>query len=380
MKYIIYLLIFFFSFQACSDKKNKASHSSSSIYPSSESKNNSKPQNELQTGKKKSEMFGSIGISTNPNIKVKAGYIEFFLNAGALENGNGKSQILVKDNQLIGSLSLSNAVTNIKIAGRIEILKNGNLKLIPETELDFNNIYNISFIEEHTNLEYSEKIFISVANYCKPSSYFFTVPIQKISGGIENTVGLEIKENIFKDPKLGQVAIVGWDHISSNSFYFKINNQTAGAKYKIVAAYGVYNIPEHECELYLQRDVNSPFPTWVDSNYGNKTTTVTQEDTTIRDPATGEFYSFAKTFILVKVFNSANIDITGTDTGVLSLEQTDSLYGLPISLNSDEESSLLAYLNRGNNNSYSMVLGGLIVGIFGFFLSRRLLKRKDDNS
>ncbi len=380
MKYILYLLIVFLSLQACSDKKDKASHSNSSTHPSSESKNNGILQNELQTGKNFSEKAGNIGISTHPNIKVKLGYIELFLNAGVLENGNGKSQILVKDNQLSGSLSLSNAVTNVKIAGRIEILKNGNLKFIPETELDSNNIYNISFLEENTNLEYSEKIFVAAANYCNPSSHFFPVPIQRISGGSGNTVGLEIKENTFKDPKLGQVAIVGWDHLSSNSFYFKINNQTAGAKYKIVAAYGAYKIPDHECELYLQRDVNSPFPTWVDSNYGNKTTTVTQEDTTIRNPATGEFYSYAKTFILVKVFNSSNIDITGTDTGVLSLEQTDSLYGLPVSLNSEEDSSLLAYLNRGNNNSYSMVLGGLIVGIFGFFLSRRLLKRKDDNS
>ncbi len=379
MKYLLYLIIVFLSLQACSEKKDKASHSNSSKYPSSESKNNGNLQNHLQVEKKNLEVIGNTGISTNPNIKVKVGYIEFFLNSGILENKNGKSKILVKDNQLSGSLSLSNAVTNVKIAGRIEILKNGNLKFIPETELDSNNIYNISFIEENTNLEYSEKIFVAVANYCNPSSHFFPVPVQRISVGSGNTVGLEIKENIFKDPKLGQVAIVGWDHVSSNSFYFKINNQTDSAKYKIVAAYGAYNIPDHECELYLQRDVNYPFPTWEDSNYGNKTTTVTQEDTTIRDPATKEFYSFSKTFILVKVFNSANIDITGTDTGVLSLEQTDNLYGLPVSLNNEEDSSLLAYLNRGNNNSYSMVLGGLIVGIFGFFLSRRLLKRKDDN-
>ena len=72
------------------------------------------------------------------------------------------------------------------------------------------------------------------------------------------------------------------------------------------------------------------------------------------------------------------MDVTSSDKGIISLQQTDSVYGLP-NFKIEEESSLLAYLNRGNNNSYSMVLIGLTVGIFAFFLSRRLFDRKEDN-
>ncbi|MBK7053594.1 MAG: hypothetical protein IPQ05_15075 [Leptospiraceae bacterium] len=365
MKYILLLIIIIFSFSTCFDKKTNVNRS----YTSSANKID-------KTGITPNEPY--TGISTNSNILVKEGFIEIQLNSGSLDIGFERKLQMLKDNQLNANLSLSDAVTNTKMEGSVEITKEANIRFIPETKLSFNNVYTISFQEEQTSLEYSEKIFISVANYCNPSDSFSKVPIQSNSQYNGQTVNLTIKDNIFQDQGYGKVAIVGWDHKSLQSFHFKIKNQTDGAKYKIVAVFGSYNIPSHECELYLQRDKTSPYPTWVDSNYSSKTTTVTEEDAIIRDPFTKDFYSFAKTFILVKVSDSTNTDITSTDNAVLSLEQTDTLYGLPVSLTNEDESPLLAYLNRGNNNSYSMVLGGLIVGIFGFFLSRRWMRRKEE--
>ncbi len=377
MKYIFYFLLILFSFlSSCSDNKPPVQHSDASIQSKETKTISGTIRNDLHSGK--SLVYnGSIGIATDANIQVKDGYLEILLQAGGVKTALGQNIQFLKNNELNGTLSLSDAITNAVISGTIEITKEFNLRFVPDIAFNPNIIYHLTFIEDLTNREYSEKIFIAGANYCNPSGYFSAVPVQRRSNG--STANLLIKDSIFKDPVIGQVAILGWDHQTSNNFNFKINNRTPNARYKIVAAYGSYNISGHECELYLQRDANSPFPTWVDSNYASKITKVTQEDTALRNPMTKEFYSYAKTFILVKVFNSANVDITGVDTGILSLEQTDSLYGLPVSLNNEEESSLLAYLNRGNNNSYSMVLGGLIVGIFGFFLSRRLLKRKEDN-
>jgi hypothetical protein len=374
MNYIFSLLFILLSFLNCSEKNDGLSTDTLGKSKDLRPHNNSLTSNETL---RKTSTDSYSGISTNANILVKNGYLEILLQSGILKSSDGQSLQILQGKDLIGKIEVSHLVTNEVVNGSIEITKELNLKFVPDSSFNPNIIYQVSFTGEKAKERITENLFVAEANYCKPESYFSSIPIVSLSDG--NTANLVIKDNIYKDALFGQVAVIGWDHQTSKSFNFKIKNRTQGAKYKIVAAYGSYNIQGHECELYLQRDVNSPFPTWVDSNYADKVTKVTQEDTSIRNPVTKEFYSFAKTFIIVKVFNSTNVDITGADTGVLSLEQTDSLYGLPVSLSNEEDSSLLAYLNRGNNNSYSMVLGGLTVGIFGFFLSRRLFRKEEEN-
>lgn len=373
MNYIFSLLFILFSFLTCSEKID--TNHTDTLNKAKEFRANNNTLTSSESLRKNSSNIYS-GISTNSNILVKGGYLEILLQTGILKSSDGQNIQILNGKDLNGKLEVSDLVTNEVVEGSIEITKELNLKFIPDSSFSPSIIYQVSFIDDKVKGKITEKIFISEANYCKPESYFSSIQVLSLSNG--EVANLVIKDNVYKDYSQGQVAVFGWDHQTAKSFNFKIKNRTQGAKYKIVAAYGSYNVQGHECELYLQRDVNSPFPTWVDSNYADKVTKVTEEDASIRNPITKEFYNFSKTFILVKVFNSTNIDITGTDTGVLSLEQTDSLYGLPVSLGNEEDSSLLAYLNRGNNNSYSMVLGGLIVGIFGFFLSRRLFRKEED--
>jgi hypothetical protein len=383
-KKLLYFLLILILSISCSENKNKSPNASSkqesqientrkaNDYPSSQFfvQNNSKLINSMES---------ISGISTNPSIIIQKGILEVNLREGNLSTDTNENIKLIKNNQINGVLNLKHAVTNAIINGTTDIVQADKIVFVPDEPLHPSIVYDLVFTEEETNNIYRERIFIAGANRCDPSGYFSRVPVNGTEKNNGQIVNLALKENVYLDKSLGNIAIVGWDHLISNSFYFRINNRTPGAKYKIIAAYGAYDIPGHECELYFQRDIKSPFPTWVDNNYGSKTTKVTDEDATIHNPNTKKFYHFTKTYLVIKVFNSSNVDITATDTAELSLEQTNSLYGLPISFTSEEESSLLAYLNRGNNNSYSVALGGLILGIFGFFISRRLFGKKEDN-
>ena len=343
MKFAIILTLLVFSFFYCSDSNKNPSSSNTTTANESRTREEISPNRNWNVTPTSSEFNG---ISTNPDIIIQNGILSVNLKSGMLTTSSSQTAQLVVNNQINGTLSLK------------DIISGGSINGVTVVTM--------------------ENIFISVANLCNPESYFSKVPVQKSVPGSNEVRNIEIQNAISKDSSSEPIAIIAWDHSTSKSFYFKILNRSTGAKYKIVSSLGVYNIPGHECELYHQRDSNSPFPTWTDYNYGSKVTKVTSEDTMIHHPITKEFYSFSKTYLLIKVFNQSNVDITSADNATLSLEQTDSLYGLPLAFNSDEDSSLLAYLNRGNNNSYSMVLGGLIVGIFAFFLSRRIFKRDDE--
>lgn len=375
MRFLFYFFCLTFFCFSCGDTINQSSPKTAHFKASDSRKPIS--DSNYEHSKNSSPQKGLSGISTSTNIFLQDGIVYLKLQDGVFTTSSGTTVRLITDNQIIGTLSLRNAVTNFPING-ITLATNDQISITPDNPLVPEIVYALTFLDNRTKMEVNEKIFISTANYCNPDSLYSNIPLQKLPTSSNQFARLEIKNNIFKDPLLGPIMVVGWDHQSSNNFYFKINDRTAGAKYKIVTSYGAYNIPEHECELYYQRDTTSPYPTWIDNNYGAKNTKVTWEDTTFHNPISKEYYRFTKTFIVLKVFDSSNVDITSIDSAVVSLQQTDSVYGLPIS-NIEEDSSLLAYLNRGNNNSYSMVLIGLTVGIFAFFLSRRLLNNKEEN-
>ena len=374
MKFAIILTLLVFSFFYCSDSNKNPSSSNTTTANESRSREEISPNRNWNVTPTSSEFNG---ISTNPDIIIQNGILSVNLKSGMLTTSSSQTAQLVVNNQINGTLSLKDIISGGSING-VTVVTMDKITFTPDKPLHSNMVYQFVFLENSTNIQHKENIFISVANLCNPESYFSKVPVQKSVPGSNEVRNIEIQNAISKDSSSEPIAIIAWDHSTSKSFYFKILNRSTGAKYKIVSSLGVYNIPGHECELYHQRDSNSPFPTWTDYNYGSKVTKVTSEDTMIHHPITKEFYSFSKTYLLIKVFNQSNVDITSADNATLSLEQTDSLYGLPLAFNSDEDSSLLAYLNRGNNNSYSMVLGGLIVGIFAFFLSRRIFKRDDE--
>jgi len=377
MRLILYLFISILFFSSCNDISNNTSGTNITVVTAKKANDITKFDSPSGISDIASQWNGLSGISTTPSVLVRDGIVRIRLVEGRLTTSSGEEVLIVKNNQIVGTLNLKNAATQIPISGTT-IVTNDTILFTPDEPLHPEIVYSLVFIENETKTEIKEKVFISAANYCNPLSYFSKVPLQKIPTSSNQFARLEIQKNIYTDAVLGDVAIIGWDHISSNNFYFKINDRTLDAKYKVITAYGSYNIPGHECELYYQRDINSPFPTWVDNNYGSKSTKVTWEDTAIHNPISKEYYRFAKSYIVLKVFNSSNVDVTSSDKGILSLQQTDRVYGLP-NFKTDEESSLLAYLNRGNNNSYSMVLIGLTVGIFAFFLSRRLFDQKEDN-
>lgn len=373
MKFSTIIIIFLLLLNSCYDKEN---HSDDSIH----SNINSNSEKKIPITRE-SENSKFYGISTQPSIQVADGRITFFLKEGILPFANGdKLQAVIGDNQLNLTFSLIEVNNlNILVEGSFEKIHKNEIIFVPSVGLKSTSVYKINLKEENTKRNYTEIIYIAAANYCNPNSYLSKVMLQGLPQGSDRVLNLEIKQNTFVDLDQGVVSAIAWNHNTSNNFYFSINNQTPSAKYKILAVYGVYNIPGHECELYLQRETGDLFLTWTDANYGTKKTMITNEDTAIKDIKTQKFYNFGKTFILIKVLSAENSNITAQDNGVLTLEQTDNSYELPVSVDSEEESSLLAYLNRGNNNNYSMVLGGLIVGIFGFFLSRKLINKDDEN-
>ncbi|HMV44997.1 MAG TPA: hypothetical protein PK079_02545 [Leptospiraceae bacterium] len=375
MKYSLLLSIFILFLNSCIDKENAAND----LKDSNQTNKFNLSEKRLEQSNGGSPYFS--GIATHPLIEVKEGRIKIILENGYLTLGSKeKVQLVGNENTIQAAVSLVEANNyNSQIEGYIEDVNKNEIIFVPSVSLKHTSVYKMNIRDEKNKKEYSEIIYIAAANYCDSNSYFSKIPLQQLPKGSEKKIDLSIKENSFKDKEQGQISALAWDHKTSNNFYFSITNQTQGAKYKILAVYGVYNIPGHECELYLQRETSDLYLTWTDSNYASKVTKITHEDTAIRNYSTQNFYGFSKTYILVKVVSSDNLNITAQDNGILSLQQTDSSYELPVSSNIEEESSLLAYLNKGNNNNYSMVLGGLIVGIFGFFLSRKLI-RKEDNS
>ncbi|MBK8396551.1 MAG: hypothetical protein IPL26_15130 [Leptospiraceae bacterium] len=370
MKFAFIFLLILYSLFNCSNSGDTTPYKNTI----SQTNNIQKETNHLS---EYSNDFGFYGISTNSNIIIQNRSVIILLKDGIFQTNSEKNISLISNNQINGKLFFKDVTSGEGING-ITVVAADKVTFTPEMPLKPAIVYQLVFIDNFSKKEYKENIFISAANVCNPEEYISKVPVQKSSIGSNETVSLPLQEHKYQDTSLGPVSIIAWDHLVGGSFYFKIQNRSNNAKYRIVNSFGIYNIPGHECELYFQRDSNSPFPTWTDNNYGSKVTKVTDEDTVIYHPITKEFYKFSKTYLMVKVFNESNVDITSVDNAILTLEQTDTLYGLPVSFNSDEESSLLAYLNHGNNNSYSMVLGGLIVGIFAFFLSRRFFKREED--
>lgn len=200
-------------------------------------------------------------------------------------------------------------------------------------------------------------VMIAVDNVCQSNSIFKNVPMGKVGG-------IDVKYLIVN----GKV-IFGWKF--GTPIKIKLVQVEKGATVKLTA-YGTYDIPGQECQVYFQRWVNTgkPVENYVwQTNSGGVTGIigVNAEDSSLDGDAD---YSFEKTYIELKIF-----DKTGKD---ISLTSKANLVVTPW----PQGSSLAGYLvSQTKKNKYpiGMTLFGLafiLSGLFVFNRKRHNLSKK----
>jgi len=307
------------------------------------------------------------GTTTSPDMFVDKGVLVGNLNCGKMKKEDGTRAQVVLNGAINGSFVVrdpSGAVVN----GQTMVIAD-DFVFIPSTRLISDSVYTITF-----NLTgaapFTEKIYMAVDNTCQADSLFKKAVVY---GADANPV---IKDSAIVDNNGAIRSIVGWD-FSKGRFYMNLQNKTAGAKY-ILTLYGVYDIPGHGCEVYFQRFASAPYnPVENLDITGWGQMLVDETDSSIPNPAGGN-YSFAKTYIQLKVYDESNNDITTTDTGSVQLQLTSqkvaastqsskALSGAPM-FQPPEKSSLSAFLGRSSTNVMILALI-LIVGAAGLLVT-----------
>lgn len=142
--------------------------------------------------------------------------------------------------------------------------------------------------------------------------------VDVLNGG-KNTIKINSKI-VIAQPTTMKAFMEGWN-FAAGSFYLAINNKTPG-RYYLLTAYGLYDLPDHKCDVYLQRWGTDllPVENFNFTNFG----TVMVDSTDVSLPkSSGGYYNFSKTYIQFIVFDSDGKDVTDTDGATVTINSTE---------------------------------------------------------
>lgn len=316
------------------------------------------------------------GTSTSPNVFVENGVIVGNLDGGSLVTGSGQTIQVISNGQLLGNLVVTVATEGGQVISGTITIVGDDFVFIPSTPFQSSEMYTVT-ITIGNGTPVAINIFLAVDNTCNAQSLFAQVPV--LSSG-NNT--MNIKDKIVTDNNGAKKSLIGWDFAGGN-FKFSLSNKTSGRKY-VMTAYGVYNIAGHNCEVYFQRWSGSgePVENFNITSYG--TISVDATDSSIPNPS-GGYYSFAKTYVQMKVLDSNGNDVTETDNAKMSLNwyastamktaaPADQLKKLPYTAPERvHQSTMAAFMRGAGARSVLVLLGVLIlaVGALGLIVLKR---------
>lgn len=237
------------------------------------------------------------GVSSNDDITVSEGRIEIKVENGKIELSGENVTLITKNEDGTWSLIDGISITakdedGNDVAGTIHVDETtGTIYFVPSAGLDTGKTYTIIVVVNGKT--YKETIILSVDDTCKSNSMF--APVQLRSAGTYTV------KQLISNGK----AIFGWNF--GSAFRIRMQNLEAGAKV-MLTAFGVYDIPGHECEVYYQRWKTTQKPV-EDFEWSGFTIRVDETDSSI-DSDKNDF-SFTKTYFVLKVVKDGE-DITAT--------------------------------------------------------------------
>ncbi len=247
------------------------------------------------------------GVSGNEQIEVENGNIVVNLVDGVLAIDGKDLQLVVKDAN--GNWVLADGVTvtvnnnsGEAVAGQVVVdPETGVITFVPDEPLDVSETYTI--IVTVGDQVHEATIIVAVDDKdTGDESMFASVPLY--STGSHSFSMDELMQN-------GK-AIFGWEFGENpESFTIKLENIEEGAEV-FLTAYGTYNIPGHESEVYFQKwESGDPVEEY---KWGGNTLSVNEQDYTLDSEEND--YSFWSTYLEI-VIKKDGEDITSSSAATL---------------------------------------------------------------
>ncbi|MFW5808050.1 MAG: hypothetical protein ACOCWH_03245, partial [Spirochaetota bacterium] len=248
---------------------------------------------------------GGIGSSDGTAVKAENGTIvvevdengEIIIHGEGIDISDSEVSIIVNDED------------GVVLDGTVLINEDGDYVFYPEptTPIEAGETYEVTVIVDGEEYP-TETIMISVDDVSAENSKFAT------ANGF--ATGDYSMTDLLNDR--GE-AVFGWtfDSDDNYSFMFSVQNKPAGSRV-LITAYGVYDIPGHEHEVYYQRwsDTNEPVKDFDITRYS--TISINPMDTAIRKDD-GTYHDFAETYVEITVLDAAGNDITATCGALLEI-------------------------------------------------------------
>ena len=178
------------------------------------------------------------------------------------------------------------------------------ISLIPSSPLDSDSFYtlNLSVTVNGVVTNYVVKVIVSVDNTNEANSFFAGITLNKTSGTFN------VKDTL-KDGK----SYFGWEFLPR--FNIWLTGLESGA-YADLTFYGVYDETMYKDMVFYQRWIGSQEPVKNYKWFGGQIS-VDETDSSIDGPETD--YSFKKTYLEMKVYDSLGNDITSSSNAVINI-------------------------------------------------------------
>ncbi len=297
------------------------------------------------------------GVSSSENIVVVDGKIVVRLQAGGIVIGG--ENITLTTNAGGAWALVSGVVITIKdnngavVEGRIVVNDDGTITFEPAKPLSAGLLYTVTVTLNGKT--YTATVLVAIDNICKANSQFAAVTMRSV--GNYNVTDLIVNGK----------AVFGWKF--GDPFKIKMVQVENGATVKITA-YGIYDVPNHACEVFFQRWADAtkkPVQNYVwPTNNGGVTgwIGVNSSDASIDGDAD---YSFAKTYLEIKIFDKKGNDITAKSKANI------------IATPWPQGSGLTGYLiaqAKTNKGVVGLSFAGLMLVLGGLFVYNRRRQRR----
>ncbi|MCB1157853.1 MAG: hypothetical protein H7A25_19350 [Leptospiraceae bacterium] len=338
-------------------------------------------KNKIQSTEKKKhtnfwdEQKGPEGLSEHPILKVRKGLIS--ISASDLHQSYPELVKVEEKNALYGYAelqSLNGKEIPLKESLLLEETGKKNYVFIPQISPDPKEAYRFAFKDCKGNEIFSAHLFFAARDLCKDHNLQKVKVLQAKNPG--EVLNLSIQETLIKDSEWGNVVLLSWNHKSSSNFHLEFQKTVSDTKYILQQAFGVYDIPGRECELYYQRSINPPFNPISGLEYKAEGWTMTSEDLFI-SRSQNTFYNFQKTYLVFRVLSSKdNKDLSNEDTSKIKITRTELFYR-PEN-RTGKESQLLAYLSDSGDRGKLTLLTILLLSILSILVFRKFSRERFD--